>query len=154
MRRLTILMCLVALVALASGAYAELQNVEVGGSLRIRGRYWMNGAAGVPGSGPGTGAILGGGGINPNTPLSRFVSRALGPFGIGTRYDWDKDGDDLTFVEHRTTLHVKADFTEEVSAFIELDNYSRWGEDFRSQDYITGVDGRAAIEGSSAEVEV
>ena len=37
--RLTVTTLMVALLA-ASGAYAELQNVEVGGSIRIRGNMY------------------------------------------------------------------------------------------------------------------
>ena len=71
--------------------------------------------------------------------------------GITSVFAWD-DGqsNSLSFVEQRTRLNVKADFTNEVSAFIELDSYDIWGEDFRSN-YITGADNRAA---SGNDVEV
>ena len=85
----------VALIAsLGSVAFAELQNVEIGGSLRIRGDY----------------------------------------------FNYDSIGDS-SFVEQRTRLNVKADFTQDVSAFIELESYDIWGEDFRSV-YLTGSDSR------------
>ena len=86
----------VAALALCIGgmAYAELQNVEVGGQLRIRGNF----------------------------------------------YDFDSGGE-MSFVEQRTRLNVKADFTQDVSAFIEFDYYNNWGEDFRSL-YLTGADFR------------
>jgi hypothetical protein len=85
----------VALIASLGGmAFAELQNVEIGGSLRIRGNY--------------------------------FGLDSLG---------------DVSFIEQRTRLNVKADFTQDVSAFIELDSYDVWGEDFRSV-YLTGSDFR------------
>ncbi len=88
-------LCLTGLLLFAAGAaYAELQNVEVGGSLRIRGNY----------------------------------------------YNLDSLGD-ISWIEQRTRLSVKADFTQEVSAFIEFDYYSGWGEDFRSI-YLTGADAR------------
>lgn len=77
-------------------AMAELQNVEVGGSLRIRGNY----------------------------------------------YDLDSLGE-MSFVEQRTRLGVKADFTDGVSAMIEFDYYDHWGEDFRSL-YLTGADFRGS----------
>lgn len=77
-------------------AAAELQNVEVGGKIRIRGDYFR----------------------------------------------WDSLGAD-SFVEQRTLLNVKADFTNDVSAFIELDSYNAWGEDFRSW-YLCGNDFRGA----------
>ncbi len=82
------------ILSIGSVAFAELQNVEVGGSIRIRGNY----------------------------------------------YDFD-DNNEMAFVEQRTRLSVKADFTQDVSAFIELDYYNNWGEDFRSL-YLTGADFR------------
>lgn len=87
------ILVLIVLVAALSGiAFAELQNVEIGGNIRIRGDY--------------------------------FSRDSLG---------------DMSFIEQRTRLNVKADFTQEVSAFIELDSYDVWGEDFRSL-YLTGSD--------------
>ena len=92
--------------AISTVAMAELQNVEVGGSIRIRGSY----------------------------------------------YDFDKNPvGDVSFIEQRTRLNVKADFTDNVTAFIELDSYDIWGEDFRSQNYALGFDTRAA---SIDDVEV
>jgi hypothetical protein len=82
------------ILSIGSVAFAELQNVEVGGSIRIRGNY----------------------------------------------YDFD-DNSESAFVEQRTRLSVKADFTQDVSAFIEFDYYNNWGEDFRSL-YLTGADFR------------
>lgn len=85
----------VALIAsLGSVAFAELQNVEIGGSIRIRGNY----------------------------------------------FDMDGMGDS-SFIEQRTRLNIKADFTQDVFAFIEIDSYDVWGEDFRSL-YLTGADVR------------
>jgi len=87
----------IALLLTMSGiAFAELQNVEVGGNLRIRGNY--------------------------------FNLDSLG---------------DSSFIEQRTRLNVKADFTQQVSAFIEFDSYDVWGEDFRSN-YLTGADLRGS----------
>jgi hypothetical protein len=81
------------LCGVCSGAYAELQNVEVGGGIRIRGNW----------------------------------------------YDFDDSLPEVAFVEQRTRLNFKADFTDNVSTFIEVDNYGNWGTDFRS-DYFTGFD--------------
>ncbi len=88
------------LVALAVPAFADLQNVQVGGSIVITGNYWFN---------------LKNSGAN-----------------------------DFKFVEQRTHLTVSADFTDNVSAFIDIDDYSVWGEDFRSN-YLTGVDSRGSV---------
>ncbi len=95
MRTLKSLIIVALLVSMGGVAFAELQNVEVGGKLRIRGNMFS------------------------------------------------LEDNDASFVEQRTMLNVKADFTNEVSAFIELDSYDIWGEDFRSN-YLTGADGRAA----------
>ncbi len=84
-------------VACCYTATAELQNVEIGGGLRIRGNF----------------------------------------------YNMDSLGD-YSFIEQRTRLNVKADFTQEVSAFIEFDYYDYWGEDFRSW-YLCGNDYRSGI---------
>ena len=81
-------------VSLGSVAFAELQNVELGGSIRIRGNY--------------------------------FNMDSL---------------KDRSYVEQRTRLNVKADFTQDVFAFIEFDSYGFWGESFRSN-YLTGADFR------------
>lgn len=124
MRRLVL--C-VLLLAMAGAAYAELQNVVVGGEIRIRGRWWDNA--------PADAAIA-------RMPIGAFGRRPVGPFGVNSVYDFDERGNDLKFVEQRTVLNVRADFTDNVSAFIELEDYERWGQDFRSN-YITGVDNRA-----------
>lgn len=112
---------LLAVAMVAPLAVAELQNVEVGGQLRIRGNWFTN-------------EIIGAG---------------------GWAFD-DRIGNDWTFVEQRTRLNVKADFTDEVCAFIELDSYDIWGEDFRSasvpgSNWIAGSDGRAV---SNNDVEM
>lgn len=96
MRSLKILAIAAAILGTSSMAFAELQNVEVGGSIRIRGNF----------------------------------------------YDLD-NGNELSYIEQRTRLSVTADFTDEVSAFIEVDSYNDWGTDFRSN-YITGLDGPGA----------
>ena len=72
-------------VALVSAtSYADLQNIEVGGSIRIRGNAYYGDDAGIIAS-------------------------------------------STEFTEQRTTLRWSADFTDEVGAVIELDNYGIWG---------------------------
>ena len=89
--------CIVLVLSMGGVSYADLQNVTVGGELRVRGRWWEN---------------------------------------------WDNTA--LTYVEQLTAVHVSADFTDNVSALIELHTYDRWGEreSFRS-DYLTGIDSRS-----------
>ncbi len=98
MRMLATVIIVALVLSMAGVAVAELQNVEVGGSLKIRGNYWR-----------------------------------MDQFGASN------------FTEQRTTLNVKADFTNDISAFIELDSYGDWGQGFRSN-YLTGMDGRGGTD--------
>ncbi|MCP4641011.1 MAG: alginate export family protein, partial [bacterium] len=132
MRRMV---CVALIVLVAGSAYAELQNVQVGGQIRIRGRYWRNGWNGPR---------------ETRIPNSFLPGRPIGFLGASSVYDWDDDGHNRTIVEQRTSLYVSADFTEDVCAFIELQDYAVWGEDFRSN-YVTGADSRA---NSADDVEV
>lgn len=120
----------IASLLVISTAYAELQTVQVGGEVRIRGRYWTS----VYNVGVNSPPV-------PRIAAAFLPDRAIGPFGTGSRFDWDDRGDDLSFVEQRTRLNVKAGFTQDVSAFIELEVFEYWGTDFRSNP-ITGVDFR------------
>jgi len=96
MKKSIALLIVAATIALAVPAFAELQNVVVGGQIRVRGNW----------------------------------------------FDFDQTNVKTnTFAEQRTRLSVRADFTDNVSAFIELDSYGNWGEGFRSN-YLTGVDSR------------
>jgi len=101
MKKSIALLIVATTIALAVPAFAELQNVVVGGEIRIRGNW----------------------------------------------FDFDQsNANTLTFAEERTRLSVRADFTDNVSAFIELDSYGDWGEGFRSN-YLNGVDSRPAGNG-------
>ena len=126
------MLCLLglALVCAATPALAELNQVEVGGSLRLRFNYISNQLA-VPAP------------TIQHGPLATLGRPIGGPFhpAVGSIMDWDDAGPDYSAVEQRTRLHVKASFTEDVSAFIEFDSYDVWGEDFRSN-YLTGADAR------------
>src|SRR4051812_14301890 len=94
----TLLFAAALLAGVSAGAYAELQNVEVGGNIRIRGNWY-------------------------DFDKSALINGA-------TKSAW---------IEQRTRLNFKADFTDNVSTFIEVDNYGNWGDSFRS-DYLTGFD--------------
>lgn len=126
------MLCLLglALLCAATPALAELNQVEVGGSLRLRFNY-INNQLAVPAP------------TIQHGPLATLGRPIGGPFGpaVGSLYDWDDAGQDYSAVEQRTRLHVKASFTEDVSAFVEFDSYDVWGEDFRSN-YLTGADAR------------
>lgn len=116
---------------LALPALAELQNVEIGGEIKIRGRYWKNIYANQINSGP----------VAPFA--GTFLGRALGPWGLASRYDWDDRGNDLSYWEQKSRLHFRADFTNDVSAILTIETCDVWGEDFRSE-YVTGLDVRQA----------
>ena len=149
MRKAVMIGLCAALLATALPAYAELQNVQVGGEIRIRASYYSNYTpdSNVAGALANT-QIIWPNFFLPNRPIG---SGAFNGNGIVSAFSWDDgDSNSLDFVEQRTRLNVKADFTNEVSAFIELDSYDIWGEDFRS-DYVTGADFRAV---STNDVEV
>ena len=143
-RQAAIVVTILALV-LAGTAYADLQSVRVGGSIKIRGNYY-SGAYGLNQSG----------GLYPSVAWRwRDLFLSGRPTGAGFKYGnfvgdtilssfgWNDDLKSDAFVSQRSRVFVDADFTDSVSAFIEFDSNDRWGEDFRS-DYITGIDGRAS----------
>lgn len=148
MRKSMFLVLAAVVVLAATPALAELQNVIVGGQVRIRGNYYMNTPTNINRSSlqwP-AGLLSGrsiGTGLNYNAP------------GVVGLIGWDDKENSLGYVEHRTRLNVKADFSNEVGAFIEIDSYDIWGEDFRS-DYVTGADFRAATAraGTADDVEI
>lgn len=119
-------------LTLATSAFAELQNVTVGGSIRIRANFYTGMAAtptGVETRWPGF--------LLPDRPINFFTGNSiLSPFAFNS------DENKLDFVEQLTRVSVKADFTDEVSAFIEFDSYDTWGDAFRSN-YLTGADGNS-----------
>jgi len=145
MRKSLMLLIIAALAMTAGPSFAELQNVLVGGQIQIRGNWFSEEAlADSPTHNnrlfqwP----LINWTNANPN-PLAGLRWPAVpGRFAIFSPLSLDDRGGKLSFVEQRTRLNVRADFTEMVSAFIELDSYDVWGEDFRSN-YITGVDSRA-----------
>lgn len=120
-------------------AVAELQNVQIGGELRIKVDLIYNWAVE-----PGPVEVRIPAFFLPNRPIGEFISGApaFNGQGLVSPYAWDDKTNSLTLIEQRTRLNVKADFTNQVAAFIELESYDFWGEDFRSN-YITGVDARA-----------
>ncbi len=137
MRRLTVCMVIGLAALMATTAFAELQNVELGGSIFIRGNYITNTFTTFANGAP-TPAVRYPAGLVRGRPIGGIFNPA-----VTSIFDWDGAGDDVSFVEQRTRIHVKSDFTQNVSSFIELDSYDVWGEDFRSQNYITGQDTRA-----------
>lgn len=109
-------------------AAAELTQVSVGGEIRIRGRWYMNA-------------------WEEQRPLPRRIPdsylpwRPIGPTGTMSMFKWDSDGQDWTRYESSVKLNFKADFTNDVSAFVEFYDWYVFGESFRSN-YLTGADTR------------
>jgi len=64
--------------------------------------------------------------------------------------DFMEAGDSTGSHEQRTTLGVKADFSDDVSVVIELDNYGSWGDSFRSEP----ITGRGSMAGTAENVEM
>lgn len=112
---------------LTQGSGAELKNVEVGGQIIILGEYYTN--------------------VAPQDDGLRFPASWLGGRPIGTGlgegifsgFAFDDDGSDSAAVSQWTRFSVEADFTDEVSAYIEFDHIGVWGTEFRSN-FITGAD--------------
>lgn len=137
MRKSLVMILAAIVVATAVPAFADLQTVQVGGEIRIRGDWFMNAYTS--------------GNINPvRWPAFTLPARQVSAAPILSGFAWDERENDVKLVEMRTRLSVKADFTNEVSALIELDSYDFWGEDFRS-DYITGAD-FAAVSNDDVEI--
>ncbi len=130
---------------------ADLQTVQVGGEIRIRGQYWRN-SFDNPTATTYTGNMI-------RWPASALGGRPIGdPYGgqtIVSFFDWDDARDDYRLVEQRTRLNIRADFSDSATAYTELESYEAWGEDFRSN-YITAVDrrGNSDVEVYQAYIEV
>ena len=152
------IVCLVALGLLCAAlpAVAELEEVEVGGEITIRGNYWSEewfDLSPLPGAGGSLPLFV----RAPNASLfGRAIPDAIGSsptsylplFGIAgglvgnLKFSDRRSADSVANVEQRTIINVNAKFSSGVNVFIELDSLDVWGEDFRS-DHITGVDNRA-----------
>ncbi len=141
MKRMIVLVVLILALSAPLVARADLQNVQVGGEIRLRGNYIY-------------GTLTGPAPFEVRYTASELRGRAMGQFtppplqssGSNAAYSylgWNDKATSTQFVEQRTRLHVKADFTDNVIAFIEFDSYDIWGEDFRSN-YLTGVDSRSS----------
>ncbi len=137
--RTSIVTILIAVAALgAAPALAELQNVTVGGEVRIKTDIitnWIVDNAPVELRIPA--------GFMPKRPIGDFIlaNPIFNGLGVVSPYAWSKVND-ANWTEQRTRLHVAADFTDGVGAFVELEAYNFWGDNFRS-DYVTGADNRA-----------
>lgn len=129
-RVLCVLTLTISGLAAMPAARADLQNVEIGGSVLVLGEYYNDAYAPD---------------YELRWPAEWLWGRPTGGEGnaIFSGYAWDDRSGGLALVSQWTRLHIKADFTDNVSAFVEFDSMDVWGEDFRAN-YLTGVDGRAA----------
>lgn len=129
------------LVVTAGMSWAEMQNVRVGGEIRIRANAWDSSFNG------GVAPLLVGREVR--WPAATLQKRPIGDFLGGQNalsfWDWDSKGPEYRNVIERTTFNVEAAFTDGVRAYIEFDSVDVWGEDFRSN-YITGADARGAAD--------
>lgn len=118
---------LLAVLTLSVPSLADLQNVQVGGSIQIWGG-WYSPYYEIDDAGP-------------HLPVG-IPKRPIGGDGFFSSVRADGRGHSLAFAEQRTTLSVSASFTDNVSAFVQLESIDTWGEDFRSN-WVTGIDSRA-----------
>jgi len=144
MRKSFMILVAVLTVAAVMPAFAELQNVQVGGEVTIRGNYFVDAfeSGSTPWGWASFPAARKVGWVGDRFPAGVLGIRPVGALGTWSSMAYSGDSNSIAFVEQRTRLSVKADFTNEVSTFIEMDSYDIWGEDFRSN-WITGADGRA-----------
>jgi len=134
-------------VAMSVPAFAELQNVQVGGQIEFRGR-WYHQAFETGRPTPQLRILQQ---HLPNRPIGVPAWPAIAPpVGVLSWMRYDDQGNDWHFYERATSLNVAADFTDNVKAFIEFYDFDKWGTDFRSN-YLTGIDG-AADTGDDVEV--
>lgn len=127
--RRIVLVALLVEFSLSVPVVAELQNVEIGGSLEIYGAWYSE--------------FFEKDDAPPRIPTTLLPFRAIGDNSTYSAVRASDQGDNLSYIEQRTRLYIYADFTDDVSAFVEWDSIDEWDEDLRS-DYITGTDFRAS----------
>jgi len=118
---------LLAALAVSCASLADLQEVQVGGSIELYAAWYSEFFE------PTWEAV--------RIPAEHLPGRAIGPNGTLTALRTDGTGNSYAFAEQRTRLHVDAAFSDAVRAFIEFDSIEVWGEDFASN-YLTGIDAR------------
>lgn len=125
---------IVTMAAFTSVATAELQQIEIGGSLELYGHYhtdfYENGDDTRASAASLWGRPIGNAALDDDGALLSII-RSFGGGDGASGYAW---------VEQRTSLHVRARFTEQVSTFVAFDSISDWGSRIRS-DFVSGQDG-------------
>ncbi|MBI5091594.1 MAG: hypothetical protein HZB26_04020 [Candidatus Hydrogenedentes bacterium] len=104
MRKSVMMLLAAAIVVTALPAFAELQNVIVGGSIKIRGNWYTNTYV----SAPGGAEVRWPGFFLPARPIGDF----FGGQSVVSTMSWNSDRtNDLKNVEQLTRLNVRAEFT-------------------------------------------
>jgi hypothetical protein len=116
-------------MAVAIPAFAELQNVTIDGSIRIRANFY----SGLFVTPTGT-EVRWPGFLLPDRPINFFTGNS-----VLSSFAWNDEENSFDSIEQRTRVGVKADFTDEVGLYVEFDSYDVWGDSFRSV-YQTGFD--------------
>lgn len=117
---------------------AELQEIQVGGSIEFYGYYYDDffenaDPTRIPGQSVAGRPI----GSVAQDPVGGAILSAIRTFGSGSGSGGNG------WVEQRTSLNLRAQFTDDIATFVEIDHIHDWGQDFRS-DFITGADTRGA----------
>jgi hypothetical protein len=112
-------------IVIAGSACAELTQVSVGGKVEVYAAWYSE--------------VFERSGASVRIPAFLLPGRDIGPFGTISAVRLGKGGNNTDFFEQRTRLHVNAEFTDDVSAFVEFDALDLWGDGFRSA-YPTGAD--------------
>lgn len=110
----------------ASAAVAEVAQVEVGGELTLYSEWYVQGW-------PEDARV--------RWPASALRGRSVGTAdnAVGSYFGFDdREPGSLTFTQW-TRLHVTAQFSQGVTAFLEFDHQLTWGDSFRSE-LVTGAD--------------
>lgn len=125
MKKLVALFALALVVAFATGSYAEVQNVKVGGDIRIRGNY------------------------SGNKPI--WDIDVLGSTILISQDQIDPYG----FIQQRTRAIVEADLTDNVAVNVTVEAQGIWGEDDSvDTTSISGVDIRREWDAGFSEAWV
>ncbi|MFP4192930.1 MAG: hypothetical protein ACLFU6_12745, partial [Candidatus Hydrogenedentota bacterium] len=98
----------------AGEAAGELQSVQVGGGIRMRGRIFKNNweTTSTPGA--------------LRIPDELLLGRPIGPWGARSRFAWDSRVSDYDYVEQSTRVNVRASFSHDIEGYVEFKSYHRW----------------------------
>ena len=134
------LVAMVVTLLFVGTVYAELQVVEIGGLIEMRGRYWGN-----------TFISNNGSSFEYRDQPGWFQYRSIGGLAgwptnrVYSNFGWDSFDHTQARAEQTTSVNFQANFSDNVSTFIELYAFDIWGgvagdhNEFRS-DYRTGMD--------------